>query len=89
MSDSDECTFTGNANDKTGLRIASVFVIMATSMLGALFPVLARRNRYLRAHIPTPVFETAKYFGSGVIVSVDGIYRAIVGGLLTAVVVIV
>ncbi|TBU46783.1 ZIP-like iron-zinc transporter [Dichomitus squalens] len=69
MSDSADCTFTGNANTKTGLRIASIFIIMATSMSGALFPVLARRNKYLRANIPQPVFETAKYFGSGVIIA--------------------
>ncbi|EJF59373.1 ZIP-like iron-zinc transporter [Dichomitus squalens LYAD-421 SS1] len=69
MSDSADCTFTGNANTKTGLRIASIFIIMTTSMSGALFPVLARRNKYLRANIPQPVFETAKYFGSGVIIA--------------------
>lgn len=68
---SDECTFTGNTNDKTGLRIASIFIIMATSMAGAAFPVFARRNRWISARIPQAVFDTAKYFGSGVIVRVD------------------
>ncbi|PIL25299.1 transporter [Ganoderma sinense ZZ0214-1] len=66
---SDECTFTGNTNDKTGLRIASIFIIMATSMCGAAFPVLARRNRWISARIPQSVFDTAKYFGSGVIIA--------------------
>ena len=72
MSD-DECSFSGNTNDKTGLRIASIFIIMATSMFGAAFPVLARKNRWMSARIPQSVFDTAKYFGSGVIVRIDPI----------------
>ena len=72
MSD-DECSFSGNTNDKTGLRIASIFIIMATSMCGAAFPVLARKNRWMSARIPQSVFDTAKYFGSGVIVRIDPI----------------
>jgi solute carrier family 39 (zinc transporter), member 1/2/3 len=51
------------------LRIASIFVILAGASFGALFPVLSRRTKYLRSRIPHKVFDTAKYFGSGVIVS--------------------
>ncbi|KAI0339452.1 ZIP-like iron-zinc transporter [Trametopsis cervina] len=48
---------------------AAVFVILAGSSLGALFPVLSRRTRFLRSRIPKGVFDTAKYFGSGVIIA--------------------
>ncbi|KAI1788130.1 ZIP-like iron-zinc transporter [Ganoderma leucocontextum] len=50
----DECSFSGSTNDKTGLRIASVFISMATSIHSAALP---------------SVFDTAKYFGSGVIIA--------------------
>ncbi|KLO06653.1 ZIP zinc/iron transport family [Schizopora paradoxa] len=62
------CGNGGGADTFFGLRIASVFIIMATSMFGALFPVLARRSG-LRHVIPHNVFEFAKYFGSGVIIA--------------------
>ncbi|KAH9852172.1 ZIP zinc/iron transport family [Lenzites betulinus] len=69
--DDDEvnCGSGGGDTAFTGLRIASVFIIMATSLFGALFPVLARRTKWLRTRIPTRVFDTAKYFGSGVIIA--------------------
>ncbi|KAI0369853.1 ZIP zinc/iron transport family [Pilatotrama ljubarskyi] len=63
------CGSGGGDTRFTGLRIASVFVILATSLFGALFPVLARRNAWLRVRVPTKVFDTAKYFGSGVIIA--------------------
>ncbi|KZS90907.1 ZIP-like iron-zinc transporter [Sistotremastrum niveocremeum HHB9708] len=49
------------------LRIASVFIIMAMAMFGALFPVLAKRKPALG--IPPVAFDIAKYFGSGVIIA--------------------
>ncbi|EJU03474.1 ZIP-like iron-zinc transporter [Dacryopinax primogenitus] len=57
------------SNDVTyfGLRIGSIFIIMATSMIGALFPVLARKAPWL--HVPQQVFDFAKYFGSGIIIA--------------------
>lgn len=64
----DDCGNGGGADTYTGLRIASVFIVMATSMFGALFPVMSRRTKWLRVHVPTAVFQVAKYFGSGVIV---------------------
>ena len=48
---------TGGGDDRfLGLRIASVFIILATSMFGALFPVIAKRTR-LSNVIPRPAFE--------------------------------
>lgn len=64
------CGSGGGDNTDTGLRVASLFVILITSLLGALFPVLARRTKWLSRRIPTYVFDTAKYFGSGVIVRI-------------------
>ncbi|CAE6501334.1 unnamed protein product [Rhizoctonia solani] len=51
----------------TGLRIASLFIILVTSIFGAAFPVLASRVRFLSVH--KQIFEGAKYFGSGVIIA--------------------
>ncbi|TFK39931.1 ZIP-like iron-zinc transporter [Crucibulum laeve] len=50
-----------------GLRIASIFVILIGSTGGAVFPVLAKRSKWL--HVPKAVFDFAKYFGSGVIIA--------------------
>ncbi|OSX65117.1 hypothetical protein POSPLADRAFT_1134396 [Postia placenta MAD-698-R-SB12] len=63
------CGNGGGAEDYTGLRIASVFIVMATSMFGALFPVVSRRTKWLNVRIPFAVFQVAKYFGSGVIIA--------------------
>jgi len=49
----------------TKLRIASVFIILVTSITGSLVPIALRRNTW----IPKPVFEFAKFFGSGVIIA--------------------
>lgn len=63
------CGSGGGDTGSTGLRIASVFIVMIGSMFGAFFPVLSRRSRWLAPRVPKGVFEFAKYFGSGVIVS--------------------
>ncbi|KAI5830199.1 ZIP zinc/iron transport family [Schizophyllum commune Tattone D] len=49
------------------LRIAAIFVILVGATGGALFPVLAKRSRWLK--VPTSMFNFAKYFGSGVIIA--------------------
>ena len=67
--DGDDCGAANNPHTWTGLRIASIFIILVTSLFGALFPVLARRQRLLRLVVPERAFKVAKYFGSGVIVS--------------------
>lgn len=63
------CGSGGGADSYYPLRVASIFIIMATSGSGALFPVLASRTKWLSSRMPGWVYETAKYFGSGVIVS--------------------
>ncbi|EGO58599.1 zinc-regulated transporter 1 [Neurospora tetrasperma FGSC 2508] len=54
-------------NGRIGLRISALFVIMATSSLTTLFPVLATRIPRLR--IPRYVYLFARYFGAGVIIA--------------------
>ncbi|KAF9031366.1 ZIP-like iron-zinc transporter [Hymenopellis radicata] len=67
MSESPECGSGGGADTFLGLRVASIFIIGFGSTAGALFPVLSRRSKWL--HVPKPVFDFAKYFGSGVIIA--------------------
>ncbi|KAF2665096.1 ZIP zinc/iron transport family [Microthyrium microscopicum] len=60
---------TGNAfNGHIGARISSIFVILVGSLVGAVFPVYAKRhitkNKYMEYG-----FFFAKYFGSGVIIA--------------------
>ncbi|KAJ2930959.1 hypothetical protein H1R20_g6104, partial [Candolleomyces eurysporus] len=54
-------------HDFMNLRIAAIFIILIGATAGALFPVLARRSKWLR--VPKSVFDFAKYFGSGVIIA--------------------
>ncbi|POV94631.1 hypothetical protein PSHT_16095 [Puccinia striiformis] len=54
-------------NDRLALRIAAIFVILVTSMLGTLFPVLTRQSQ--RFSVSPWVYEAVKYFGSGVILA--------------------
>ncbi|KAL1707955.1 Zinc/iron permease [Schizophyllum commune] len=61
------CGEGGGDDAYLGLRIASVFIILVGSTFGALFPVLAKRAKWLT--IPKSVFDFAKYFGSGVIIA--------------------
>jgi len=59
---------TGNDyNGRIGLRVAAIFIIWATSSIGATFPIFAKRNKSMR--VPEWTFFVAKYFGSGVIVA--------------------
>jgi solute carrier family 39 (zinc transporter), member 1/2/3 len=44
-----------HSDELMGLRIASIFVILIGSSLGALFPILARRASWLK--VPRSVFE--------------------------------
>ncbi|KAI0703020.1 Zinc/iron permease [Cytidiella melzeri] len=64
-----DCGSGGGDTGSTGLRIASVFIIFTGSMFGALFPVLAKRTKWLAPLVPRRVFDFAKYFGSGVIIA--------------------
>ncbi len=60
-SSSDPCAIS-NSTDDFGLRIGSIFVILVTSLVGTMLPIFLRRSRV----VPRPVFEFAKFFGSGV-----------------------
>lgn len=65
MSDeSPSCGSISNDTPRMGLRIGSIFIILVTSAVGTLFPVIAKRA----LRIPTAAFDFVKYFGSGVIV---------------------
>ncbi|EUC55663.1 ZIP zinc/iron transport family protein [Rhizoctonia solani AG-3 Rhs1AP] len=61
------CGNVENEDTHFKLRVASLFIILITSTLGAVFPVLASRLHFLNVH--KSVFEGAKYFGSGVIIA--------------------
>ncbi|KAJ7599376.1 ZIP-like iron-zinc transporter [Mycena floridula] len=67
MSEQINCGSGGGSDTFFGLRVASIFIILAGSTSGALFPVLAKRSTWL--HIPKPIFDFSKYFGSGVIIA--------------------
>ncbi|KAJ7694650.1 ZIP-like iron-zinc transporter [Mycena rosella] len=66
-SDTDPCVSSRNNDTFLGLRVASVFIVLVCATSGTLFPVLARRSKWL--HVPKGVFDFAKYFGSGVIIA--------------------
>ncbi|KAE9392950.1 ZIP-like iron-zinc transporter [Gymnopus androsaceus JB14] len=81
--DSNDCSSSNPGDALLGLRIASIFIIYIGSSFGALFPVLARRSKYIQcAQIVVRVcgrdflrdrsnhhLSFAKYFGSGVIIA--------------------
>ncbi|GMK56870.1 hypothetical protein CspeluHIS016_0307100 [Cutaneotrichosporon spelunceum] len=48
-----------------GLRIGSIFIILATSAFGTILPILLRRSSV----VPRAAFDFAKYFGTGVIIA--------------------
>ncbi|KAJ3977954.1 ZIP-like iron-zinc transporter [Lentinula raphanica] len=62
-----DCSGDSQGDSLLGLRIASIFVIYIGSTCGALFPVLARRSKYM--NVPKSLFDFAKFFGSGVIIA--------------------
>ena len=85
MDTDNSCGNIDNGSDLLHLRIASLFIILITSTFAALFPVLAKRSKFVQ--IPDLAYEyvylfyvsssayrlsfsAAKYFGSGVIVSI-------------------
>lgn len=60
--------FGGNEyNGGLGGRISAIFVILATSLIATLFPVVSRRVKWMR--IPEVVYLICKMFGSGVILA--------------------
>ena len=63
----DDCN--GEAVDlgQRGLRIASIFIILAASLLGAVLPIMLARQSKL--HMPKITFFICKYIGTGVIIA--------------------
>ncbi len=67
-SDAAPACATGAADDSHfSLRIGSVFIILVSSLIGALLPVILSRSQSLRT--PKAFYFIAKYFGSGVILA--------------------
>lgn len=62
-----QCTVGNNYNGQLGLRIGSVFIILAASFLGVTIPLVSTQVQAL--NMPESVYFAAKYFGSGVICS--------------------
>ncbi|OCF40910.1 solute carrier family 39 (zinc transporter), member 1/2/3 [Kwoniella heveanensis CBS 569] len=60
----DACAMS-NDDSHHGLRIGAIFIILVTSLFGTLAPIVLRHSSF----VPRPVFEFAKYFGSGVIIA--------------------
>lgn len=61
-----ECELRLQGNGRAGLRIASIFIVFAAALLGALLPVLLRRSA--SAHVPARLFFAFKFIGTGVII---------------------
>ncbi|GAA5893587.1 uncharacterized protein JCM6883_003570 [Sporobolomyces salmoneus] len=53
-------------NGRLGLRIGAIFIILATSAVGTLFPILSRRSK---VPLSEKVYLAFKNFGSGVLVA--------------------
>ena len=64
------CYLSEGGNDydgRVGVRVSAIFVILITSTLTTLFPVVAKRLPRLR--VPSYVYLFARYFGAGVIIA--------------------
>jgi len=60
------CGGIADAPEQLNLRIASVFVLLVASLLGAMLPVVLKPSKPGRS--TALLYEFLKYFGSGVIV---------------------
>lgn len=49
------------------LHVGAVFIVLAASILGCGFPVVAKKVKWLR--IPPKVFFFCKHFGTGVLIA--------------------
>ncbi|WVQ74081.1 hypothetical protein IAR50_003665 [Cryptococcus sp. DSM 104548] len=65
MSDTEDACALDNSDTHHGLRIGAIFIILVTSVIGTLLPIVLRRSSF----VPRYVFDFAKYFGSGVIIA--------------------
>jgi zinc transporter 1/2/3 len=62
-----DCDSGNDFDGRIGVRISSIFVILAGSLIGAMLPVFLARSS--RMHVPPVTFFIAKYFGTGVIIA--------------------
>lgn len=60
------CELKSQGAGQAGLRVASIFIVFAAALLGALLPLLIRRSASSR--VPTRLFSALKFVGTGVIV---------------------
>lgn len=60
------CKLKSQGDGQTGLRIASIFIVFAAALLGALLPVLLARSA--STYIPGQLFFAFKFIGTGVII---------------------
>ncbi|OAQ62419.1 membrane zinc transporter [Pochonia chlamydosporia 170] len=69
MADAEQSSCDGEVVDlgMRGLRIASIFIILVASLVGALTPVLLARQT--KMHVPKFTFFICKYVGTGVIIA--------------------
>lgn len=68
MADEEEvCVGAKDEVDHMGTRIGALFVILVTSAIFTLFPIVTKRVP--RLTIPDFIYDFARYFGSGVIIS--------------------
>ncbi|KAF5970172.1 membrane zinc transporter [Fusarium coicis] len=67
MADADTCS--GEAVDlgRRGLRIGAIFIIMASSAIGALLPIFLARQKTIP--VPKMTFFICKFIGTGVIIA--------------------
>ncbi|KAF5022592.1 hypothetical protein F66182_5338 [Fusarium sp. NRRL 66182] len=67
MADAAECA--GEAVDlgRRGLRVAAIFIIMASSLLGAILPIFLARQKTIP--VPKLAFFICKFIGTGVIIA--------------------
>lgn len=65
----EEASCDGEAVDdsRLGLRVGSIFIIMAASAIGALTPIFLARQKKVR--VPKMAFFICKYIGTGVIIA--------------------
>ncbi|KAH6661229.1 Zinc/iron permease [Truncatella angustata] len=62
-----DCDSGNEFDGRLGLRVSAIFVILVSSLLGALLPVVLARSRHV--NVPSSFFFVAKYFGTGVIIA--------------------
>lgn len=65
--EAEECQREALQLGRQGLRIVSIFVILAASLAGALLPILLSRQS--RMHVPKATFFICKFVGTGVIIA--------------------